>query len=418
MLNGICYRNNNYHNLGSGVDSNNIFCDDAGQWGDPDDPTVNFGSCSDSGHTWIQGGEITGEYDAKGDTECCGDDDNEYARSRQCQSADVCSSNSVEFCCNSNTDCVYSQTCYTSGSTGNFIGDPDGGNCIERCNAGTWERNIAPESGYCNDGLDNDCDGDIDDEDSDCITCDADGDECSQGTCCGASVCQNMVRDFASDQADYRCAPDSTYCVDDLDPKYHPAGSLWSSNQMLCCGGVIYRCSQFSDAWVAVGSGNRYICGQADICGYTCVEYGGYHWTSSPPAVDTCCNDYDDDCDGDIDEQDTEDCTEANSEGNCDNSKDDDCDSFADWDDEDCCYGEPGTDYEDYSCGTDASLCCKISGKIATCSEQCQYTADCTLTHQLCWNPDFTEFCVDIPNNRACCSVEDGGLWKPIEVIP
>lgn len=288
-------------------------------------------------------------------------------------------------CCSSSTDCVYDGACYGNG----WNGDPDGDSAYEQCDAGTWIE-----------------------------ACTADGDLCdSDGECC-SGICQDKANDYEEvSTIDYRCAAASSHCVDDIpdgdagDAAYeHSSPQTYSGNQMLCCDGKVYRCSTTGDVWESVYSGD-YVCRKTDICGYNCIMGTQPYWSTGtndegPSAGDTCCDGYDNDCDGDVDGTDSA-CVESNQAGTCDNGKDDDCDGSADWADSGCCKAEGA------SC-SDVSECCEPEGKIAQCTGVCGTTDDCTASHVVCWNPDLEFTCVDLTLDQACCSDH---TWHTIEVI-
>ena len=90
---------------------------------------------------WNIGGEVAAST-------CCGDDSNEYAiscvRDSNDPGSNICdASNDNLACCSSSTDCVYDNTCYSSGS----YDDYDGDGYKEYCNDGTWSN--APNGKSC-----------------------------------------------------------------------------------------------------------------------------------------------------------------------------------------------------------------------------------------------------------------------------
>ncbi len=99
---------------------------------DPDTNSNTCSACLGSGH-WNLGGDIT---------TCCGDDNGEYVKTRTCASGVCTSDSNDDACCDANTDCVYSSTCYGDG----YVGDVDGDGYKEKCSSGTWEDGEPPTS--------------------------------------------------------------------------------------------------------------------------------------------------------------------------------------------------------------------------------------------------------------------------------
>jgi len=96
---------------------------------DPDTNQNTCNTCLTSGDRWNIGG-IAG---------CCGDDANEYLRAKVCDTFACTSNPNDNACCNQDTDCVNSDTCYNSGDT--LPGLP-GATCV----SGTWRDTTAPQT--------------------------------------------------------------------------------------------------------------------------------------------------------------------------------------------------------------------------------------------------------------------------------
>lgn len=144
------------------------FCwgSNGGVWSDSDrgqdyckkaDYAKNIPNCVGT-ECWVASDESVafGEYPSGGGTECCGDDSGENY---------VTAGVGPDRCCNNDNDCVDA-----------------GGSC----------RSESTESGFCYNGIDDDCDGDIDFADSDC--CSGLGAFCSSDSqCCNGVPCDNPV---------------------------------------------------------------------------------------------------------------------------------------------------------------------------------------------------------------------------------
>ncbi len=67
-------------------------------------------------------------------TTCCGDDANEYKRTRECASGICVSNQNDDACCSQANNCVYNSVCYSSGTSQ----DVDADGLPELCSEGTW----------------------------------------------------------------------------------------------------------------------------------------------------------------------------------------------------------------------------------------------------------------------------------------
>ena len=230
----------------------------------------------------------------------------------------------------------------------------------------------------CEDGVDGDCDGQIDCADSDCSAvlaclcgngvCDA-GEDCgscatdcisgSGGDSCGNGVCEPLTgEDCGSCDADcngrQNGKPTNRFCCGDGDGQAAVScadgrctESGWACDDAAtgtyCCGDLV--CEAPEDSLVCqVDCGPPPTCGDGscdageDSCG--CPSDCG-----APPANESalCSDGIDNDCDGDIDAADA-DCAgvcvpTANKEKGprrCSNGLDDDCDGLIDGSDPDC----------------------------------------------------------------------------------
>ena len=91
---------------------------------------------------WKSGSYWTG--DISGNQYCCGDITAEYPTFRNC-STGICTSDTSDLgCCNLETKCAYSGTCYANG----YIGNVDGDSWLEKCKGGSsgqWVDGDAPK---------------------------------------------------------------------------------------------------------------------------------------------------------------------------------------------------------------------------------------------------------------------------------
>ena len=134
--------------------------------------TVNYDT--DSNWCGCKGGRWNSsavDYESGTTPSCCEDDSGEYNRTRVCTSG--CTSDSTDWaCCNANTKCVYSSTCYADTAC------YDSGGLHIKCNAGSW-------IDHCSNGV-----KDCDEHDVDC------GGSCDKCT----TVLNLLIDDSASDK--------------------------------------------------------------------------------------------------------------------------------------------------------------------------------------------------------------------------
>jgi hypothetical protein len=146
-------------------------CDRSGAQGNGDDSSTAC-SCIKGAGYWGIGGEVSSAT-------CC-EDAGEYKKTRSCTSG--CTSDGTDdACCNANTDCAYSSTCYSSGDCSGTL----------KCSSGSWVN-------HCTNGV-QDCDETgVDCGGASCLKPNAQsctlGTECcsgicSYGVCCSAGQC-------------------------------------------------------------------------------------------------------------------------------------------------------------------------------------------------------------------------------------
>ncbi len=78
-----------------------------------------------------------GRYNIGGIANCCGDDSNEYVRTRQCDGYACSSSSGDDSCCDQTSDCVLNDVCYNNGANHPTV---TGASCVN----GVWEDTTPP----------------------------------------------------------------------------------------------------------------------------------------------------------------------------------------------------------------------------------------------------------------------------------
>ncbi|MBN1503087.1 LamG domain-containing protein [Candidatus Woesearchaeota archaeon] len=182
----------------------------AGAYGDN---VVDSTDCSDG----VSCGDGSGAF-------CCEDDANENSLSKTCDNTYACTTDSGDqACCDAGTDCVDSNTCYTSGT---HTHDADSNSDDEYCLSATWYD--CYNTGDC---------------DSDPTWLTLDGEICSAGECtiesCTSNDCyycrNNGYSDCDNDGdgtgRDRRCCSDN--CFDD-EGNHYDAGACDTTDQPVC----------------------------------------------------------------------------------------------------------------------------------------------------------------------------------------
>ncbi|MBN2517309.1 MAG: hypothetical protein JXB14_00530 [Candidatus Altiarchaeota archaeon] len=251
----------------------------------------------------------------------------------------------------------------------------------------------------CDNGLDDDCDGYTDMQDSDC-GCETDED-CDDGNLCTVDTCNLETR-----VCDYNNVEDGASCSDEL----------FCNGEETCQAGVcesgVVPCLDFVDCTIDSCNeetdtceytpddsycDNGLFCDGLEYCDLSVLEGSGCRDGVAPTCFDDedCTTDscsegvesyvcvftpIDEDEDGyDICEGDETDCDDANASINpgaaevCDNGVDDDCDGLVDMDDDDCYHAECGYN------ASEAYGCFVVEG---AGDDQCEGYYDCI--HTVC----------------------------------
>ncbi len=261
----------------------------------------------------------------------------------------------------SETDCTDPSDYNCDGSSAYTDADGDGYAACDECDDGDASTYPGAEE-YC-DGHDDDCDGDIDEDDAlDASTWYLDSDSDGYGDATSTDIACDQPTGFVSDQTD----------CDDDDAAQHPGAPEYCNAEDDDCDGDVDEDDAFDVlTWYADSDGDSY--GDSATTDIDCDQPSGYVADDSDcddadaaqyPGADEYCNTEDDDCDGDVDEDDAVDAATwyADSDGDS--------------------YGDPATsDVE----------CTQPSGYVSD-DEDCDDT-DAAV------NPAASEVCDDIDND-------------------
>ena len=162
---------------------------------------------------------------------------------------------------------------------------------------------LSTESAYCSDGLDNDCDGDADSEDSDCAggCFDGDSQECGEkgnvGICeYGTQSCSDGL--WGACSGEYSGNDTEVNCTNTFDDD---CDGLVDADDTECGGTDTFEGACTSGETRDCGTGVGVCNAGTQYCredGYWSICYGASYAASSLEE----CNGEDDDCDGEIDE--------------------------------------------------------------------------------------------------------------------
>jgi len=271
--------------------------------------------------------------------------------------------------------------------------------------AGTTEGPVGDAS--CDNGVDDDCDGHTDQDDSECVACTDDGD-CDDGNACTTDTC-------AAGQCTYMDKQNGTACDD---------GQYCTENDACLsgsCTGQARDCSSLSDAC------NNGACSEnQDIC------------VAQPKANGTDCDDglyctVPDQCNNGVCQLDARDCDDGNGctedecddvndqctntlvpnpgaegpagNGTCQNGLDDDCDGLTDLDDSDCVDCQSDNDCND------SNPCTLDECNSGTCfnppqvGEPCDDENPCTHTDQCQSDGACRGTTIECPDDDPPCGV-------------
>ncbi len=332
--------------------------------------------------------------------------------------------------------------------TAGWTEDVDGDGYDSNDDCDDEDASIHPGADETCDGLDNDCDGDIDEDAIDMETWYADADGDGFGDPGAASVACEAPDGFVLDDTD----------CDDADAEVHPGAPERCDGIDNDCDGAIDE--ELHEIWYADADGDGY--GNADNELLSCDPDDGWVIddtdcddanSSVNPGAKEVCNDIDDDCDGDVDEdleanwyqdadgdghgdpsteifdcepgaswvENAEDCDDANSDIHPDaqeecNGYDDDCDGLID-DEDDSVVG-----LETYYLDADADGYGEDASSTQACEQPSGYAAyggDCDDT-DAAYNPGASEDDCTDPNDYNCdgstgYADDDGDGWAACE---
>ena len=282
-----------------------LYCNGTESCDEIDDECDHSGNpCTDNGQ-WCDGEEVCNETDNLCETQNVPDcDDGIVCTDDSCnETTDICDNLPNHTLCDDSDVCT-SDTCSQSTGCNHIIdkdSDTDGyidGSCLGGTDCDDMNPDVNPGEtegpyghGTCSDTFDNDCDGSIDDLDTECLEC------------LVPAECDDLNS----------CTDDD--CVD--------GGCINTNNTDLCDDGN--SCTQDDVCLDGICSGSPL---DADSDGHVSDVCGGGDCDDGNPAVnpsavegpygdDTCSDTFDNDCDGSIDDLDTG-CQECSIPDDCD----------------------------------------------------------------------------------------------------
>ena len=195
-------------------------------------------------------------------------------------------------------DCTDPSDYNCDGSVGYADADGDGWAACEECDDGSAAVNPGANE-VCNDGVDDDCDGEADGADALGATpwhADADGD--TYGDAAAEVVACAAPADHVVDATD----------CDDTDPTVHPGAAETCDGDDEDCDGMVDEDASDADTWYADADGDSY--GAAAYAVEACVAPEGYVADATDcddgsdqalPGGTEVCDGLDNDCDGTVD---------------------------------------------------------------------------------------------------------------------
>ena len=199
------------------------------------------------------------------------------------------------------TDCTDPNDYNCDGSTGYADDDSDGWAACEECD--DTDADVYPGADELCNGVDDDCDGDIDEAEAlDAIGWYADDDGDGYGDASTSEIACDAPSGYIVDATD----------CDDTDADTHPGASEYCDGHDDDCDGSVDESDAVDvSTWYADSDGDSY--GDALSTETACDAPTGYvadntdcddTSASTHPVADEYCNSVDDDCDGDVDEDD------------------------------------------------------------------------------------------------------------------
>ncbi|MBW2701173.1 MAG: trypsin-like serine protease [Deltaproteobacteria bacterium] len=257
----------------------------------------------------------------------------------------------------------------------------------------------------CNDGIDNNCDGQTDEGCGTCIDADDDG-ICVPADCDDndpnvnpnvEEVCGNNIDDNCDGNTDEGCGT----CTD-LDEDGYCNDVDCDDNDRLVNPGAIERCgNNVDDDCDGQTDEGCSTCTDADDDGYcNDVDCDDNDSLVNPGAIERCGNNVDDDCDGQTDEG-CSTCTDLDGDGYC---EDVDCDDHNS-------ANNPGA-VERCSDGVDNDCDGQIDEGCSTCTDLdgdgfCEGTSDCD-DHNSDVNPAAAEVCNNARDDNCDGQIDEG----------
>ena len=251
--------------------------------------------------TWYLDGDGDGYGETASTTLACSQPSGYSALYGDCDDTDVAFNPGA-----SESDCTDPEDYNCDGSSAYTDADGDGYAACEECDDSDAAKFPGADE-YCN-GEDDDCDGDTDEDDAvDVSTWYADSDSDGYGDPAVTAIACDQPTGFVADLTD----------CDDTDVAQHPGAPEYCTGEDDDCDGDVDEDDAFDVlTWYADTDGDSY--GDPASTDIDCDQPSAYVADDSDcddadaaqyPGADEYCNSEDDDCDGDIDEDDAVDAT-------------------------------------------------------------------------------------------------------------